>query len=135
MKKIKLKLEDSIVLWKPSAYQKKVLEVAVNDDTNSINKWFEKAGVKRSLWNEWTKNDKFVDWWNHEWNKAMRATVTYLDKIGLEMAKVDFRYWEAMQKKYGGYQESKQGTGVNIQFNIPRPPERISIDGETIDPI
>ena len=132
--KIKLKLEDElgIELWKPSENQRKVLEIAVNDESDNITTWFKKAGVLREKWNAWIKNEKFIEWWNHEWGKAMRAQVTRLDKIGMDMAPTDFRYWEVMQKKYGGYQVDKGGGGTNIIFNIPRPPEREVIDSESI---
>ena len=131
-RKKKAQLKYELEIWKPSPNMKKVFEIAVNSESENITKWFTQAGIDRASWNAWIKNEKFIEWWNKEWGKAMRAAKTYLDKIGLENAKTDFRYWEAMEKMYGGYQVERGPAMPNIIFNIPRPVEREVIESESI---
>ncbi len=127
-----------LALWKPTEDMQKIFEIAASPDTtDNITEWFRRAGMeeKRNKWLSWQKNPQFVKWWNENWNKVMRAAVTYLDKVGLELARTDCRYWEAMQKKYGGYQEQKNQAMPTIVFNIPRP-ETVKaeiIEGDIID--
>lgn len=129
---MKIPTTKAITTWKPSENQMKILEIAVNSTSEKIGDWFKEAKLERVRWNGWIKNDKFVEWWNREWERAMRVSKAYLDKVGMELAPVDFRYWEVMQKKYGGYTpDNKAQGGVNILFNIPRPPEVQIIDGDT----
>ncbi len=44
-----------------------------------------------------------------------------LDKIGIEKARTDFRYWEAMQKKYGAEGPGLGGPGLSVVVRAPRP--------------
>jgi hypothetical protein len=120
-----------LMVWKPSEGMQRVLEAALSPSTgNVIAEWCKKAEVNPAMWQKWKRSEKFIEWWNREWARGMKDAMVYLDKIGLENAKTDFRYWEAMQKKYGGYLGESKGGGTNIIFNIPRPPERQVIDGE-----
>ena len=58
----------------------------------------------------------------------MTRVRTQLDIIGMDMAKKDFRYWEAMQIKYGGYEKmGSKGSKLEINMNIPRPKDKAEV--------
>lgn len=115
--------------FKPSLKMQAVLNAAIDfDSEGTVSDWCRKAGVSRQSYYDWRGIEGFQEWWDGEWEKAMKRYRAYLDRIGLEKAKTDFRYWEAMQKKYGGME--REGKGLNVVFNIPRPSERLVIDAD-----
>lgn len=102
--------------WKPTEAQRKYLEVTADPNTpTELTKVADIVGVNRGTIYGWMRTDAFMDWYATEWQAKMSRAIPYLDKIGLKKAEKDFRYWEAMQIKYGGYSRVSDSTGnVNV---------------------
>jgi hypothetical protein len=113
-------------MWKPSKIQQELLRWAIEVGTDEFKPtvWLESRKKSPSNWTKWKKDDRFVDWFFLAWERGMKWKVVDLDRIGMEKASEDYRYWEAMQKKYGGMVDDKGGAGkLTFNFNIPRPQE------------
>lgn len=104
--------------FQPSENQKDFLQAAIaNCSYKNKSKISEDAGVHRTRWYDWLKEDGFPEWFYSEFNRAIQFKVHELDTIGFRLAETDFKYWEAMQKKYGGLAVSKPGVNVNVSAN------------------
>lgn len=67
------------------------------------------SGVARSRWYDWQEMEGFKEWFGNAFRAGMKHTEWYLDKIGLEMAKKDYKYFEAMQAKYHNFTSRDEG--------------------------
>ena len=89
--------------YEPSPCQVEYLKAAISIGTNKNKAEVARvAEVRRQNWWEWLKVPGFYEWFMVEFKRAMASMVYELDLIGLQMAEKDFKYWEAMQQKYGG---------------------------------
>lgn len=61
---------------------------------------------------EYSRTEEYKEWKKVYWTKLMKAEEARLDKMGMQRAPKDFRYWEAMQKKYMDFK-----TKVDITTN------------------
>lgn len=91
--------------------------------TDNISKIAEECKISRPTWYEWLAKPGFLEWYNEERERLMVLVRTKLDNIGLQMAKKDYRYWEAMQKiagrKLSEDSQSSSPVGTPIQqFNF-----------------
>ena len=119
--------------YEPTKNMLQVLNSALDPEVGgSINSWFVKAGIPRKYWDQWNKGLGFRLWWDKEFKKGMRRNMQFLDNIGMQKAKTDFRYWEAMQKKYSDMmkKEDVKAQKNTFIFNVPRPtdPPRQSVE-------
>jgi hypothetical protein len=69
----------------------------------SIKEICKKMHMAYSTYTGWTLSKGFNEWFSNEWVKVMQNSVYQLDKIGIQQGKKNFKYWEVMQVKYGGY--------------------------------
>lgn len=89
-------------MFKPSPKQIDLLRVMLDPEVKpTITAFCKEINIDRGTYYNWFDDDKFVEWFNKEWERAMAKQVSWLDRIGLMRSPKDFRYWEAMQKKYG----------------------------------
>jgi hypothetical protein len=54
------------------------------------------AGIHPSNWRLWKRGKEFREWFTQNWREGRADLVWILDKIGIEKARKDFRYWVAM---------------------------------------
>jgi len=107
--------------FKPTAKMYEWFKSATNPEIKSNILAIEKdCGIDRRYWYEWRKDPKFMTWWNEEWVNFHKSATWILDKIGLDRARKDFKYWEAMQMKYGGLKKTVdvQNTGEPFSAGI-----------------
>lgn len=73
----------------------------------TITAFCEEVGINRSTYYDWFDKPEFVEWFNKEWNRALKDKGSWLDRVGLQKSVKDYRYWEAMQKivRHGGLQD------------------------------
>lgn len=98
----------------PTPHMEKWLDTAIQLETDEINKIAEESRVDRSTWYLWIKNPKFVDWYDTEYSKGLKANRWKLNAIGMKRAKNDHKYWQDMQRITGNLKEEK---GTNVQIN------------------
>lgn len=84
------------------------VDTAVNILSTNISEISEQCKVSRQSWYEWQKSPEFISWYQTEWNKKLGKELWKLDVIGLKKAKNDFKFWDAMQKKLGGYNQVQE---------------------------
>lgn len=103
--------------WKP---KKKMVDLlnAMADPTikPTITAWCEEIEIDRKTYYNWYEQKEFVEWINKEWQIAMKNLKPYLDNIALKKAAKDFKYWEALQKMYHGYQDN-QKVDIDVTTN------------------
>ena len=80
----------------------------------TITAFCEKAEIDRGTYYNWFDNPQFVEWFNKEWELAMAKQVSWLDRVGLQKSVKDFRYWEALQMKYGKFSRRETNTNINL---------------------
>ena len=100
----KVKEADAILTkFNPSPEQVDFLQAAIKLCTyKNKTKIAEDANVGRTRWYDWLKQDGFPEWFYSEFNRAIKFKVYELDAIGFKKAETDFKYFEFMQKKFGG---------------------------------
>ncbi len=79
------------------------------------------AGIDRDNWWLWKREANFRRWFQSAWSENCGSLKWILDKIGIEKARKDFRYWDAMQRKYGGEGSSADEPGFCVVVRAPRP--------------
>lgn len=95
----------------PSEKQIELLRVMIDGTGKpTITAFCEEAGIDRSTYYRWFDSSDFVAWFNKEWERAMAKKVTWLDRVGLMKSTKDFRYWEALQMKYGKFSRKEDIT-------------------------
>ena len=81
----------------------------------------EKIGIERSTYYDWFEDARFVAWFNKEWQEGMAKMTPYLDKVGMQKALQDFRYYELLQMKFGNYKRAeKSDTALEIKVTTNR---------------
>lgn len=104
-----VKEELTIDTFKPTERQLRWLEAALDPAVKPTAADISRAtGINVKSWGEWRKSPTFIKWWNEKWNEAQRNAVWQLDKIGWDRAKKDFKYWEALQIKFGGLKKTTE---------------------------
>ena len=114
----------STEMFIPSEKQIELLRVMVDGTGKpTITAFCEEAGINRDTYYNWFDNPEFVGWFNREWEVAMAKKITWLDRIGLQKSPTDFRYWEALQMKYGKFSrrndittDNQPITAVKVEF-------------------
>lgn len=102
------------IVFKPTKSQIKLITVLLDDSIEpTITATCKAIGINRSTYYRWMDSPEFVAWFNQAWDIAMARQVPWLDKIGYLKSPDDFRYWEALQMKYGKFKR-KQETDVNV---------------------
>jgi len=106
----------------PTRAMQAFLEAALDPDVpTTIAATARAAGVHPSNWRLWKGAGAFSRWFQREWQEGSGGLVWILDKIGIEKARKDFRYWDAMQRKYGGEGQGLGGSGFYVVVRAPRP--------------
>lgn len=99
-------------MFKPSEKQIDLVRVMLDPEVKpTITAFCQEIGIDRKTYYNWFDNEEFVEWFNREWDLAMAKQVSWLDRVGLMKSPKDFRYWEAMQMKYGKYARKQEFNG------------------------
>lgn len=99
--------------FKPTENMIKFLRAKLDVEVSpTITAECEAAGIDRGTYYRWIEDARFVEWFNKEWELAMTKQVSWLDKVGLMKAPKDFRYWEALQMKFGKYTRAEKTDGT-----------------------
>ena len=109
--------------FKPTNNMIRFLQVKLDPSVKpTITAECKEAGISRETYYRWFENPDFLEWFEREFTKGMAKMIPYLDKVGMMKAVKDFRYWEAMQMKYGAYArqlEAKTNVSLdNIEEDI-----------------
>lgn len=67
----------------------------------------------------WEQDKAYCQWFTDYWQSLMKSNIAYLDSVGLKKAVSDFRYWEAMQMKFGGYKRKHDMTSDDKPISTP----------------
>lgn len=103
----KVKEELTIETFKPTEKMLRWLEAALDPGVKATAADISRAtNINVNTWRTWRESPTFIKWWNEKWNEAQRNLVWQLDKIGWDRAKKDFKYWEALQIKFGGLKKT-----------------------------
>lgn len=95
--------------FKPNKKMYLLLNARLNSDIEaSITAECKYANISRDTYYRWMKNEDFATWFDNEFQKEIKKMQSLLDKIGLQKARNDFRYWEAMQMKYFNYAKKEK---------------------------
>lgn len=106
----------------PTRGMQAFLEAALDPDVRTtIAATARAAGIDRRNWWLWKRDEAFSLWFENKWREGSRGLEWILDKIGIEKARKDFRYWDAMQRKYGGEGQGLGGSGFYVVVRAPRP--------------
>ena len=106
----------------PTRAMQAFLEAALDPDVRTtIAATARAAGVDRRNWWFWKRDEAFSRWFQNKWREGSRGLEWILDKIGIEKGRKDFRYWDAMQRKYGGEGQGLGGSGFYVVVRAPRP--------------
>lgn len=62
----------------------------------------------RQMVYRWDEEEGYEEWREAFWQHQMNKLRPFLDKVGVLKSPNDFKYWEAMQTKFGGYQRSPE---------------------------
>lgn len=107
--------------FKPTEQMIKLLRAKLDVEVSpTITAECKDAGIERSTYYGWLEDARFVAWFNKEWETAMSKQVSWLDKVGLMKSPKDFRYWEAMQMKFGKYSRAEKSDNtltINVTSN------------------
>ncbi len=97
-------------------------EAALDPDVRAtISATARAAGVDRRNWSYWRRKRGFSRWFQGQW-KVGRVDVNWIvDKIGVEKARKDFRYWDRIQQKYEGEGGTGGDSGLCVIVRAPRP--------------
>jgi hypothetical protein len=95
--------------FKPTPHMIVWLDTVIKTPTDVVDEISRVSGVDESTYYNWLKKDGFIEWFERERNKKLRAHAWRLDNMGLKQARRDHRYWESMQKRVnnlgGDFQE------------------------------
>lgn len=98
------KLHKSYEIFKPTEKMVALLRAKLDPTVKpTITAECAEANIARKTYYEWFEREDFVTWFNREFERGMGKLIPYLDKVGIMKATKDFKYWEAMQMKFGGY--------------------------------
>ena len=86
----------------PSPKQVSFLEAYLDPDVKpSIMKICELAGIDKTSYYKWIKDEEFCAWFLGQLEKHRAHVGAHLQKIGIDMAKKDYRYWADMMRRLG----------------------------------
>ena len=89
----------------PTPKQIAYLQALVDPDVPwTISGTCKAAGVNRGSYYEWLKDENFCKWMKEQHDKIMAKMIPHLAKVAWKMAPKDFRYFEFLQRKFGGVQ-------------------------------
>ncbi len=71
----------------------------------------------RQMTYQWEAKEGYKEWRDSFWKELMGETRIILDKIGIQRGTENFRYWEAMQMKYGGFKRKADFTTDDKPIN------------------
>lgn len=71
----------------------------------------------RQMTYQWEAKPGYKEWRDQFWKELMNESRIILDKIGIQRGTENFRYWEAMQMKYGGYKRKTDVTTDDKPIN------------------
>lgn len=87
--------------FRPSAKQRKFLENMLDINISpKIADLCRVTGIERSTYYRWMVNEGFKSWIKYEWDKHIQFSAPLFDKIALNKAYDDFRYFKFLQDKY-----------------------------------
>ncbi len=87
--------------FKPNELQLKLLETMLDTSVSSnITEICSVAGIDRSTYYRWMKDPSFVYWFSKAWKESVMPLEPLLDKIAINNASKDFRYYKLIQEKY-----------------------------------
>lgn len=105
-------------IFKPTKKMRDLIKVMLDPEVKpTITAFCSGASINRQTYYNWFDNPVFVEWFNKEWDMAMAKQVSWLDRVGLTKSVVDFRYWEAMQMKYGKFKRKIDQTSDDKPIN------------------
>lgn len=108
-------------VFEPTKMMLKWLDTAFDlGYTASISEVARESGVDRTTWYLWVKDQKFVEWWDSQWQKYLTLNRWKLDAIGMKQAERNFDYWHDMMERTGNLQQKPQGgnmTQVNVNLD------------------
>jgi hypothetical protein len=82
------------------------LDTVISNPTPVVEEISRKSGVDESTYYSWLKKEGFLEWFETERQKRLRAFSWRLDNMGMKRAGDDYRYWEGMQKRVGNFKET-----------------------------
>ena len=71
----------------------------------------------RQMTYQWEEKEGYKEWRDSFWKDLMNENRIILDKIGIQRGTENFRYWEAMQMKYGGFKRKADFTTDDKPIN------------------
>jgi hypothetical protein len=116
--KVQQNSTDLVKAFEPTPHMLKWLETAIElGHTASITDISKESKVDRTNWYLWIRNQKFVEWWDSQWQKYLKVNRWKLDAIGMREAEKDHQYWKEMMERTGNI-EKEQNLGFAQQINI-----------------
>lgn len=82
----------AMVLW---------IDTSIELLSDNISEIAKQCKVSRQSWYQWSKDQYFNKWFKREWQRRLATLGWKLDVIGLQRAKNNFSYWQAMQERIG----------------------------------
>ncbi len=111
----------------PTPAQQRFLEAALNPNVSKRIRAISRAAhVHESSWRTWKHNPAFLAWYQDAWQNRAASCSWLLDKIGLQQARHDFRFWKAMQEKYSTSPPGLRHPPLTVIIRAPRPLRRTS---------
>ncbi len=101
--------------FKPSANQEKWLDTAIKSGSDVIDEIAKLSGMDESTYYLWRKIPGFIDWYDTEYSKGLKANRWRLNAIGMNRAKRDHDYWQDMQRITGNLKDKPE---TLQQFNV-----------------
>lgn len=71
----------------------------------------------RQMTYQWEEKEGYKEWRDSFWKDLMGENRIILDKIGIQRGTENFKYWEAMQMKYGGFKRKADFTTDDKPIN------------------
>ena len=100
------------------AFLKAALDLNVKRTIRAISR---AARVHESSWRICKRNPAFCSCYGDAWKSGAAHAACLLDNIGLEKARTDFRYWQAMQQKYSFSPPGLRHPPLTVIVRVPRP--------------
>ncbi len=112
------------------------LEAALNPNISKRIRAISRAAhVHESSWRTWKHNPAFLAWYRDAWQapislsssvwtsgQSRAASCSWLlDKIGIQKARHDFRFWKVMQEKYSASPPGLPHRPLTVIIRAPRP--------------
>lgn len=89
--------------FRPTKNMLEVMAIALTFESTRISEWMKEAGLSRVAWYGWVRIPGFKEWWNSNFQTAVKSYENEWLTIGIKKMRLDFRYWESMGEKLFGY--------------------------------